>query len=130
MSKLYPLQDMESLPELVHVDSIVASSVGLPSMADDILCDGVDKKIDCIMEILCWLSPCYLFWCLWAYVAQSLLTDFKTLFSTMQERAVVWTCWTTWNIRRSSSQILHLTVRASALSCGSCCCSEFVAEEL
>ncbi|KAJ1169806.1 hypothetical protein NDU88_001696 [Pleurodeles waltl] len=48
MAKLYPLQDMAKvLPDLVPIDSFVASLVGRISLADDaVIQDAVDMKVD------------------------------------------------------------------------------------
>ncbi|KAJ1081633.1 hypothetical protein NDU88_001811 [Pleurodeles waltl] len=47
MAKLYPLEEMEeTVPETIHMDSIVASLVGRPLMAEgNILEDVRDKKV-------------------------------------------------------------------------------------
>ncbi|KAJ1214412.1 hypothetical protein NDU88_002031 [Pleurodeles waltl] len=48
IAKLYPLQDMaQVLPDLVPIDSFVASLVGRTSLAEDaVIQDTVDKKVD------------------------------------------------------------------------------------
>ncbi|KAJ1098166.1 hypothetical protein NDU88_003282 [Pleurodeles waltl] len=85
-AKLYPLEDMgEKLPDLVQVDSVVASLLGRSSMVEEnILKDGTDKEVDSSLKKACAGANLALRACV-SYVSQFLLSDFKTLFVTIQD---------------------------------------------
>ncbi|KAJ1108289.1 hypothetical protein NDU88_005665 [Pleurodeles waltl] len=88
MAKLYTLEEMEGkLPETFHVDSILASLVGRPSMAEEnIVKDVANKNVDSsVKKAYAGTHLALRAGVHGAYVAQSLLTDFKTFFKTMQE---------------------------------------------
>ncbi|KAJ1094169.1 hypothetical protein NDU88_007247 [Pleurodeles waltl] len=88
MAKLYPLEEMEfKLSENVHRDSIVTGLVGRQSVAEEnILMDVADKNVDSSVKKAYARAHLALHAGVHgAYVAQSLSTDLKTLFKTMQE---------------------------------------------
>ncbi|KAJ1123452.1 hypothetical protein NDU88_001921 [Pleurodeles waltl] len=87
MAKLYPLEDMgEKLPGSVQVYSVVASLVGRSFMADENMKDGADKKVDSsVRKAYAGADLALRAGVYGAYVFQSLLSDFKTLYATMQE---------------------------------------------
>mgnify|MGYP002804430413 CR=1 FL=1 len=90
MAKLYPLEDMESkLPEVIHVDSVVASLVGRSSMAEEnILKDPADKKVDSSLKKVFSGSHLALRAGVYsAYTSQSLISDFKALFKAVQDQS-------------------------------------------
>ena len=88
MAKLYPLTDMQkTLPDAIQVDSLVSSLVGRTSLNEEaILKDAVDKKVDSsLKKVYAGMHLSMRAGIYATYVAQSLITDFKHLFSSLEE---------------------------------------------
>ncbi|KAJ1154249.1 hypothetical protein NDU88_007003 [Pleurodeles waltl] len=87
IAKLYPLEDMEEkMPDSVHADFVVASLGDWSSMMEEnILKNVADKNVDSLLK----KAHAGVHFTLRAgvygdNVAQSLLSDFKTIFATLQ----------------------------------------------
>ncbi|KAJ1151069.1 hypothetical protein NDU88_003856 [Pleurodeles waltl] len=109
-----------NFPDSVHVDSVVASLVGRSFMVEEnILKDGPDKKVDSSQEKayagvqLASRSGLH-----GTYVSQSLLSDFKTLFSMQEGGSYTELLESIEQQAEFLSDIAFNSMRASTLFCG------------